>query len=78
MLLENPNVLPEDYLPDGRYNHIQQVSDRLRFLRFILKDGHLWLCSPQAVQVWNCLALDAVFPADRESCFKWFTKVGIY
>lgn len=71
----HPEVLSEDYLPDDRYNHIQQVSERLRFLRFILKDGHLWLCAPQAIQIWNCLAINAVYSSDREACFKWFTKV---
>ena len=89
---------PLDYFPDGRYNHLQQVSDReeasyknirfsnfcligqqvqerLSFLRFLLKDGQLWLCAPQAKQIWNCLAESAVFPHDREACFKWFSKL---
>ena len=28
---------PEDLYPDGRYNHILQVQERLNFLRFLLK-----------------------------------------
>ncbi|XP_067944193.1 ubiquitin carboxyl-terminal hydrolase 9X-like [Watersipora subatra] len=72
---DHPEVPAEDYLPDNRYNHLQQVADRLKFLRFVLKDGHLWLCSPQAVQIWECLAINAVYPSDREACFKWFTKL---
>ncbi|XP_043240414.1 probable ubiquitin carboxyl-terminal hydrolase FAF-X isoform X2 [Amphibalanus amphitrite] len=63
------------YCPDGRYNHMQQIEQRLNFLRFLLKDGQLWLCAPQAHQIWSCLAERAVFPADREVCFKWFSKL---
>ena len=73
-----PKVLagnPEDLYPDGRYNHVIQVQERLNFLRFLLKDGQLWLCAPQAKQIWNCLAENAVFAQDREACFKWFSKL---
>ena len=31
--------------------------------------------SPQAKQIWNCLAENAVFKEDRESCAKWFSKL---
>jgi ubiquitin carboxyl-terminal hydrolase 9/24 len=51
LFLEHPNADPASILPDGRFNHIQQVTDRLRFLRFLLKDGQLWLCKPQATDV---------------------------
>lgn len=40
--------------------------------RFLLKDGQLWLCAPQAKQIWKCLAENAVFLCDREACFKWY------
>ncbi|MPC60527.1 putative ubiquitin carboxyl-terminal hydrolase FAF-X [Portunus trituberculatus] len=40
-----------------------------------MQDGQLWLCAPQAKQIWNCLAENAVFTVDRESCFKWFSKL---
>ena len=53
----------------------REVQERLSFLRFLLKDGQLWLCAPQAKQIWNCLAESAVFPHDREACFKWFSKL---
>lgn len=42
------------------------------FARFLLKDGQLWLCAPQAKQIWKCLAENAVFLCDREACFKWY------
>lgn len=35
------------WLPDGRYPHGAQVHERLSFLRFLLKDGQLWLCAEQ-------------------------------
>lgn len=41
-------------------------------VRFLLKDGQLWLCAPQAKQIWKCLAENAVFLCDREACFKWY------
>ncbi|KAK7070589.1 putative ubiquitin carboxyl-terminal hydrolase FAF-X [Halocaridina rubra] len=72
---ENPDLNPAEIVPDGRYNHVFQVQERLSFLRFLLKDGQLWLCAPQAKQIWNCLAENAVFTVDRESCFKWFSKL---
>lgn len=43
--------------------------------RFLLKDGQLWLCAPQAKQIWKCLAENAVFLCDREACFKWYSKL---
>ena len=73
--IENPNINPASIVPDSRYNHIAQVQDRLSFLRFLLKDGQLWLCAPQAKQIWHCLAENAVFTVDREACFKWFSKL---
>ncbi|KAK4027909.1 probable ubiquitin carboxyl-terminal hydrolase FAF-X [Daphnia magna] len=73
---DNPaNYDPLTHLPDGRYSHVLQVQERLSFLRFLLKDGQLWLCAPQARQIWHCLVERAVFVADREACFKWFSKL---
>ncbi|XP_014223439.1 probable ubiquitin carboxyl-terminal hydrolase FAF-X isoform X1 [Trichogramma pretiosum] len=72
---ENPDIDPNTYTPDNRYNHVIQVQERLNFLRFLLKDGQLWLCAEQAKQIWQCLAEQAVFPSDREACFKWFSKL---
>lgn len=45
------------------------------FVRFLLKDGQLWLCAPQAKQIWKCLAENAVFLCDREACFKWYCLI---
>ncbi|XP_063224287.1 probable ubiquitin carboxyl-terminal hydrolase FAF-X isoform X9 [Bacillus rossius redtenbacheri] len=80
MAKDDPSLDPNNFYPDNRYNHIQQVHERLNFLRFLLKfpvsqDGQLWLCADQAKQIWRCLAEDAVFPSDREACFKWFSKL---
>lgn len=72
---EHPFEDPANIYPDGRFNHIQQVQERLKFLRFLLKDGQLWLCEIQAKQIWKCLAENAIYVADRESCFKWFAKL---
>ncbi|KAI1241520.1 hypothetical protein IHE44_0004993 [Lamprotornis superbus] len=51
---------PQTVRPGSRYSHVQEVQERLNFLRFLLKDGQLWLCAPQAKQIWKCLAENAV------------------
>lgn len=67
----DPNVTR----PGSRFSHVQEVQERLNFLRFLLKDGQLWMCAPQAKQIWKCLAENAVYPEDREACFKWFSQL---
>ncbi|KAF4521158.1 hypothetical protein B566_EDAN017868 [Ephemera danica] len=37
ILVENPKLDPAHFYPDRRYNHLQQVQERLNFLRFLLK-----------------------------------------
>ncbi|CAG5097169.1 Similar to Usp9x: Probable ubiquitin carboxyl-terminal hydrolase FAF-X (Mus musculus) [Cotesia congregata] len=75
LVKDNPDIDAMNFMPDGRYNHILQVQERLNFLRFLLKDGQLWLCAEQAKQIWQCLAEQAVFVSDREACFRWFSKL---
>jgi ubiquitin carboxyl-terminal hydrolase 9/24 len=72
---ESPDLDPHSILPGTRFSHVQEVQERLNFLRFLLKDGQLWLCSPQAKQIWKCLAENAVYPEDREACFQWFSQL---
>ncbi|XP_063100555.1 probable ubiquitin carboxyl-terminal hydrolase FAF-X isoform X2 [Cavia porcellus] len=59
----------------SRYSHVQEVQERLNFLRFLLKDGQLYLSATQAKKIWKCLAENAVYLSDREDCFKWYTKL---
>lgn len=75
LLAEHPDTVPDKLLLDKRYPHQQQLQERLDFLKFVLKDGQLWLCSDQAKQIWQCLAVHAAFPGDREECFRWFGKL---
>ncbi|XP_031442804.1 probable ubiquitin carboxyl-terminal hydrolase FAF-X isoform X3 [Clupea harengus] len=72
---EHADFDPQTVRPGSRYSHVQEVQERLNFLRFLLKDGQLWLCAPQAKQIWKCLAENAVFLCDREACFKWYSKL---
>lgn len=72
---ENTYIDPNEVYPGSRFSHVQEVQERLNFLRFLLKDGQLWLCSPQAKQIWKCLAESAVFDEDREACFRWFSQL---
>lgn len=48
-LTEEGEIDWENWLPDGRYPHAAQVHERLSFLRFLLKDGQLWLCAEQVL-----------------------------
>ncbi|XP_068125954.1 ubiquitin carboxyl-terminal hydrolase 9X isoform X1 [Hyperolius riggenbachi] len=73
--LEHGEYDPQTVRPGSRYSHVQEVQERLNFLRFLLKDGQLWLCAPQAKQIWKCLAENAVYLCDREACFKWYSKL---
>lgn len=75
MRADYPNKLPSDFVLDNHYGHSEQISERLRFLRFLLKDGHMRLSYEHAEQIWHCLTNPAVFDSDREACFKWFTKL---
>lgn len=71
----NEFIDPESILTDGRFNHITQIQERLNFMKYLLKEGQLWLCSSQAETIWKCLAQNSVFECDREICFKWFSKL---
>ncbi|KAK3589909.1 hypothetical protein CHS0354_034922 [Potamilus streckersoni] len=71
----HPGIDPANIFPDCRFNHIQQVQQRLHFLRFLLQHGKFWLCENQANQIWQCLAENAIYPTDREACFRWFAKL---
>lgn len=72
---ENAILDPQTLVLDGRYPHCQQIQERLDFLKFLLKDGQLWLCMDQAEQIWSCLAVKATCVGDREECFRWFGKL---
>jgi ubiquitin carboxyl-terminal hydrolase 9/24 len=65
----------ETLLPDGRFSHTAQIQERLNFIKYLLKEGRLWLCSSQAESVWKCLAQNSVFESDRENGFRWFSKL---
>lgn len=75
MFEKNPEIDPTKYCIDGRFSHNLQIQERLDFLKYLLKDGQLWLCADQAKQIWHCLAVNSVFPSDREECFRWFSKL---
>ncbi|KAG6452569.1 hypothetical protein O3G_MSEX007736 [Manduca sexta] len=74
-LAEEGEIAWDTWLSDGRYLHAAQVHERLGFLRFLLKDGQLWLCAEQAKQIWVCLAERPAQLGDREACFRWFSKL---
>lgn len=74
-LITHPDIKPDAVFMDGKYPHPQQIQERLDFLRFLLKDGQLWLCADQAEQIWQCLTVNPAFPSDREECFRWFSKL---
>jgi len=69
------NLLAEDYYPDGRFHHQQQIQERLNFLKFVLKEGRLYLFSEHSKMIWICLAEQAIYPQDRDQCFRWFAEI---
>ncbi len=73
--VKGESVDPDQIVADGRFNHSTQIQERLHFLKYLLKEGQLWLCSGQAETIWKCLAQNSVFESDREICFKWFSKL---
>lgn len=50
---ENPDIDPNTFYPDKRYNHIAQVQERLNFLRFLLKVRLQNLCLQNVYIVYN-------------------------
>ena len=69
------NINPEEFYPDDRFNHNQQIHERLNFLKFVLKEGRLYLLTEYSKMIWISLAEQAVFPNDREQCFRWFAEI---
>lgn len=75
---ESESTVPLDpyvVCPGRRFTHEQEVQERLNFLKFVLQEGQLWLCLPQANEIWDCLARNAVCKADTQLCFRWFTSL---
>ncbi|CAF0890240.1 unnamed protein product [Adineta ricciae] len=72
---ENKILPPEDFYPDGRFNHNYQIHERLTFLKFILKDGRQYLGAENMKQIWLCLAERPIYSQDREQCFRWFADI---
>ena len=48
---------------------------RLGFLKFILRNGDLWLCDPWATKIWKCLAGNSNTAEERKVCFEWFEEI---
>lgn len=71
----NSNLDPNKIYGNNRYTHVEEIKERLSFLRFLLKEGHLWLCEPQAIQIWTCLVQNSVCKEDREEAFSWFSQL---
>ncbi|CAF0941972.1 unnamed protein product [Adineta ricciae] len=69
------NLVPEEYYADGRFNHNQQIHERLNFLKFTLKEGRLYLSAEHSKMIWISLAEQAIYPNDREQCFRWFAEI---
>ena len=68
---------PAEYYPDGRFNHNSQVQERLNFIRFLLRDGQLWLCSQHwpLIQEEAGAALSA--PRGREGALKISAEIRL-
>ena len=40
-----------------------------------MKEGRLYLNADYVKMIWMSLAEHAVYPQDREQCFRWFAEV---
>ncbi|OTF74083.1 hypothetical protein BLA29_003201 [Euroglyphus maynei] len=67
----DPNIIPTG----RRFSHCQEVHERLGFLRFIIQESTCLLMEEMANELWNCLAIEAIFPSDRQVCFQWFSSL---
>lgn len=55
VILEHPDLDSSNILPDGRFNHIQQIQERLRFLRYV--QVKVWLmCSENLIMITMIIA----------------------
>ncbi|KPM09325.1 hypothetical protein QR98_0078590 [Sarcoptes scabiei] len=61
-----------------RFSHYTEIIERLDFLKFFLQEGRLWLSLKNAQEIWSCLTTEAIFPADRQICFQWFSSLMGY
>uniref|UniRef100_A0A914X975 Ubiquitin-like domain-containing protein n=1 Tax=Plectus sambesii TaxID=2011161 RepID=A0A914X975_9BILA len=69
------SVDPGDFMLDGRTAHREQLRARLEFLQFVLREGRLWLMMEQAIDLWDSLVVNAVFPYDRNTGFNMFASM---
>ena len=72
---QHPGIQAEALLADGRFEHGRQLHERLQLLKYLLKEGQLWLSSRQVETVWRCLAQHSIYKNDREMCFKWLVRL---
>ena len=71
--LPGGNPLKPDTLVDGRYTHEEFVNGHLDLLKFLLKEGDLWLEWERSKQIWESLVDNPQsIEFDREVCFSWF------
>jgi len=72
---ENKKILPaEELSTDGRFNHNEQIHERLTFIKFIFREARLHLTLNVVKSIWRNLAEQAVYPFDRQQCFRWFAE----
>lgn len=70
---------PSTYLVDGHHNHNAQVRSWLDFIiQAIRQDDRKRVPLDLSLQVWKYLIENPVFPSDRETGLRWFTKVRVH
>eukprot|EP00051_Salpingoeca_urceolata_P010816 m.132959 g.132959 ORF g.132959 m.132959 type:complete len:2404 (+) comp16869_c0_seq3:193-7404(+) len=69
---KQPESDPEVVVVEGNYTHADTIDEILRFLKYIVWDGHLWLDMQEGLDVWQLLVEQAPCPKDRETGFTWF------
>ncbi len=68
-----PALLPTTAFDSGRYTHSESLDLHLDLLKFLLKEGELYLSWSRCEELWSVLVCnDDAIQLDRDKAFEWF------
>jgi len=67
-------VKVEEFIFRGRYDHKNNISERLEFLKFLASHSSYTISRKEVDIIWNCLADQSSIKHDEESMFKWLKE----
>ncbi|KAL5247027.1 hypothetical protein ACHWQZ_G019033 [Mnemiopsis leidyi] len=66
---------PTDVLPSRCYSHVDELNERLEFIRFTLKHANCYLSLTHAMQLWRHLTSHRIYKSDMDIIFRWFGEL---